>query len=69
MNAIDRAIQHAGSQAALARLLKVTPQAVSQWKSDQRRVPPRQAAEIERLTAGAIKARELRPDLAELLAV
>jgi DNA-binding transcriptional regulator YdaS (Cro superfamily) len=54
---IDRVFEAAGSGRRLAKLLDVSPQAVSQWRS----IPLRRAAEIERLTG--IKLHELRPDV------
>lgn len=50
MNAIERAIERAGSRAAFAEALGVTVQAVCQWV---RRgwVPPARALEIEDLYA------------------
>ena len=45
-----------GSAQRLAEALRVTPQAVSQW----RRVPLLRCAEVERLTG--IPRHELRPD-------
>lgn len=50
-----------GGQAALARALDVTPQAVSQWVNGKRPVPPRLAIRIEELTG--VSRHELRPDV------
>ena len=66
MTPIQRAAEHLGGQAALAKLTGVTPQAVNQWCHGRRPVPPRHALVIERATAGQVTARELRPDLAEV---
>lgn len=52
-----RAIESAGGSSALARQLKITPQAVSQWP----RVPAERVVEVERITG--IPREELRPDL------
>lgn len=68
MSAITRAIDLVGGQAALAKLCEVTPQAVHQWAHDVRPVPPKHALTIQRATAGAVTAAELRPDLAEIFA-
>jgi DNA-binding transcriptional regulator YdaS (Cro superfamily) len=68
MNAVERAVQIAGGQAALARTLDVTPQAVHQWARGVRQVPIERAQQIERATGGLVPARELRPDLAEIFA-
>lgn len=56
---LERAILAAGSGKALAKLLGVTPMAVSYWKV--RGVPARQAIRIE--SATGISRHELRPDL------
>lgn len=63
MSPLERASQHFGSQAALARALGVTPMAVSQWK--KRGIPPWQAVAIEQLTGGEINRRELCPAMFE----
>lgn len=56
MNAYDinQVIQHFGSKAALAKALRIEPQAIYQWK----RIPPRRALEIEKLTHGLFKAND-----------
>lgn len=59
---IDAAANVVGSQAALAGLLGVTKGAVNQWKLDGRKVPIEHCATIERVTAGAVTRRDLRPD-------
>lgn len=51
-------IEHFGSQSALARALKVAPEAVSQWVSNGY-LPPKRAIEIEIITEGKFKAIEL----------
>lgn len=68
MSAMQRAAQVVGGQAALAKILKVSPQAVNQWVRGERPVPPEQCAAIEKATAGEVMARDLRPDLAEIFA-
>jgi DNA-binding transcriptional regulator YdaS (Cro superfamily) len=55
--ALQRAIQSAGTGADLARQLRVTPQALSQW----RRVPPLRVIDVERATG--VPRYELRPDV------
>ena len=55
--ALDRAIKTAGSSAALAAAIGVTPQAVSQW----RRTPMLQTLKVEKATG--VSRHELRPDL------
>ena len=62
MSAISHAVeQYEGGQAALARTLNVTPQAVSQWVKGKRPVPPRLAIAIEAATG--VSVHELRPDV------
>ena len=65
MNTVGEAIQRAsdilGSQAALARALNVEPAFVWQWLNEKRPVPPRYCAAVERLTEGKVTRRQLRP--------
>lgn len=58
--AIQRAVEIAGNQSALARALEVTPQAVQQWV-DEDRVPARRCRPIEEITG--VSVHELRPDI------
>ena len=48
-----------GRNSDLARLLDITPSAISQWV----RVPYRRALQIEARTAGRVTRAEMRPDL------
>jgi DNA-binding transcriptional regulator YdaS (Cro superfamily) len=52
-----------GSQATLAAALGVTKSAVNQWKTEGRQVPAEHCPEIERLTEGAVRCEQLRPDV------
>lgn len=61
MDAIDKAAEAVGSQAALAKALGVTPMAVTQWK--KRGVPPERCRDIEQATGGQVTREELRPDI------
>ena len=61
---IERAIAVVGSATALAHRLGVTPAAVGQWKSGERRVPAERCPEIERETGRAVRCEDLRPDVA-----
>ena len=61
MDGLDKAKNYFGSQAELARVLGLGPMAVSSWR--KRGVPPRRAAQIEKLTKGEIKAAELCPEV------
>ncbi len=62
MSAIQTAIdRYEMPQAAIARHLKVTPQAVNQWIKGLRPVPPKHALVIEADTG--VTRHELRPDV------
>lgn len=62
MTAITDAIEKTeGGQAALARAIGVSPQAVSQWVTKRRPVPPRLAIAIEAATG--VSRHDLRPDV------
>lgn len=62
MNSIATAVEKLGAgQAGIARLLGVTPQAVNQWVSGNRPVPPRHVLAIEAATG--VSRHELRPDV------
>ncbi|MNF75804.1 hypothetical protein D3C84_578860 [compost metagenome] len=50
-----------GSQAEMARLLRVTAPTVNQWCSGERAVPAKRALQIEALTQGQIKKTDLCP--------
>jgi DNA-binding transcriptional regulator YdaS (Cro superfamily) len=50
-----------GSQAEMARLLRVTAPTVNQWCSGERAVPAKRALQIEALTQGQIKKSDLCP--------
>jgi DNA-binding transcriptional regulator YdaS (Cro superfamily) len=52
------------TQRSLAKAINVTPQAVNQW-FHRSKIPVKRAVEIELLTDGAIKRRDLRPDIFE----
>lgn len=54
---LAKAIESVGGPKALARLLNISHQAVSQWK----RCPPSRVMDIERITG--ISRHDLRPDV------
>ena len=58
ISALDRAIQWAGGQAKLARILGVTRAAVNGWKRECK-VPAQRARRIEVLSLGSIRANDL----------
>lgn len=43
--------------------LGVPPPLLSQWRTNDRRVPAERCPDIERATLGAVKCEELRPDV------
>ena len=47
---MKRAIAIAGNQAALARLLNVTPIMISAWKTRREKIPIERAAQLSNLT-------------------
>lgn len=63
LHPVAAAAKLVGSQQALASALGVTKAAVNQWMHPGRRVPAEHCPLIERLTAGAVKCEELRPDV------
>ncbi|MFO0447492.1 MAG: transcriptional regulator [Pseudomonadota bacterium] len=61
MSPLERAIEAVGGATALARLLKVEPAAVTNWK--RRGVPPDRVIAVEKACAGAVHRSEIRPDI------
>jgi DNA-binding transcriptional regulator YdaS (Cro superfamily) len=61
--ALDKAVSLVGSMQALAEHVGVTKGAVSQWKTDGRRIPAEHCPTIERLTNREVTCEELRPDV------
>lgn len=59
MNIFDRVVSKIGSQAALAELCEVSPQAVHKWRD--KGFPPKQVRRIEAATG--IPASELCPEV------
>lgn len=59
--AIELAASVAGSQSALARALKLSPQAVQKWCSSGV-VPVGRCLAIERATKGKVTRKDLRPN-------
>lgn len=60
---ILKAIQEAGSQAALATAIGIHPSFVSQWVNDHRPIPAKWCIPIENATLGAVTRYELREDI------
>jgi len=63
-NAVLTAAGMLGSQSALAKLLEISPGAVSQFVSGIRKIPEQRCPSIEVATLGSVKCEELRPDVA-----
>jgi DNA-binding transcriptional regulator YdaS (Cro superfamily) len=64
MNAtIAKAIEIVGTQREFARCLSISPGLVSQWKNGTRPVAANHCLAIEAVTKGAVKAKDLRPDV------
>lgn len=61
--ALRRACDIVGSQLELARALDVVPSAVCQWVLGYRGIPADRCPQIERLTRGAVRCEDLRPDV------
>lgn len=62
MEALKHAIKVAGSQSALASALNLAPQVVSNW-GRRGNVPADYCPSIERVTNGAVRCEDLRPDV------
>lgn len=62
-SALERAINRVGSQAALAKALKVKPQHVWNWLNRDKKVPAEMVIPIETATEGEVTRHQLRPDL------
>jgi DNA-binding transcriptional regulator YdaS (Cro superfamily) len=61
MESLQRAIKILGNQAALAKALKVTPMAITNWKA--RGVPAKRCSDIQRITNNSVTCEDLRPDI------
>jgi DNA-binding transcriptional regulator YdaS (Cro superfamily) len=62
-SALHRAVEIAGGQSKLARLIEVSQQNLWWWLHKTKRVPAEYVLPIERATHGAVTRYELRPDL------
>ena len=62
MNAMERAVEAAGGQTALGRLIGRHQTVIRYWLTTNR-PPAEQARAIERAVKGKVTAAELRPDI------
>lgn len=62
-NLLQKAIDKAGSQQALAAAIGVSQQQVSYLMTKARRIPAEIAIAVERATGGEVSRNELRPDI------
>jgi DNA-binding transcriptional regulator YdaS (Cro superfamily) len=60
---IERAVECAGTQVALAERIGVRQQHVWNWLNRDKRVPAEYCLPIERATHGAVTRYDLRPDV------
>jgi len=63
--ALLKAIEIVGGQAAMARALKISQNAVWLWVHRTGRCPLRWVIEIEKLTDGEVSRRDLAPEMYE----
>ena len=64
MDALEKAIKHFGTGVELADRLGVSTSAITNWKA-RGAVPPRMAKRIELVTDGAVKRKDLAPEVFE----
>lgn len=62
-DAIKKAVELAGSQTALARLIGVSQGLIWQWCNGRLRVPAERCCDIERAAGGRVTRAQLRPDV------
>jgi DNA-binding transcriptional regulator YdaS (Cro superfamily) len=61
LKAFEKAVQIAGSQAALARGIGITPWALSKWNISK--IPEERCEQIQEFTNNQVLAEHLRPDI------
>lgn len=67
MDALKRAVEIAGTQDALAKMIGGSQTTISDWLNvPGRKINPQAALRIERALDGKVTAAELRPDLAAM---
>lgn len=60
--ALQKAFNHCGGQASLARKINVSRQRLHAWYWNGARIPPEYCVAIERETGGKVTRKSLRPD-------
>ncbi len=63
LKALRKAIEIAGGQAALGRMISASPRQVSNWVNREGRAAARYCVPIERATNGEVTCYMLRPDI------
>lgn len=63
MSPISRAVEIAGGQASLAKLVDKSASFINQLVTGRRPVPPALCSAIERAVGGQVTRKELRPDI------
>jgi DNA-binding transcriptional regulator YdaS (Cro superfamily) len=64
-----KAVKYFGSQQALAKAMRISPQAMNHWANREHRLPYVQALKIFVLTQGTVSLDELAPEQQELNAL
>lgn len=62
---IEKAAEICGGQSRLARAIGVTPAMVHQMITGMRPISAERCIDVERVTCGAVKCEDMRPDLAD----
>ena len=63
LGALEKAVELAGGQTALARAVDVKQGHIWWWLNRSGKAPAEKCIDIERATAGAVTRHELRPDV------
>lgn len=63
MSKVQRAVEILGGQAATARAVGVSPQAVAFWLAGERQPSAEAAIAIESATRGLVTVEDIRPDI------
>ena len=63
MNTFAKFVESVGGPSAAARMLGVSVQAVCFWRDGERKFPAESCPTVEKLSGGAIRCEDLRPDV------